>query len=70
MMQLIAFFITYEKLRDYIYYYYETGQFPDSLKLTTLKNISQKNEPKNKENCRLVSAMPLLWKVIKRIIYD
>ena len=49
MMQLIAFFITYEKLRDYIYYYFETGQFPDSLKLTSITTFHKKMSLKIKK---------------------
>ena len=46
------------------------GSFPDSLKLANITPVHKKDEPTDKENYRLVSVLPLLSIIFKRLIYD
>ena len=46
------------------------GTFPDSLKLANIRAVHKKDKPKDKENYRLVSVLPLLSKCFERLIHD
>ena len=46
----------------------ETGNFPDSLKMTNVTPAFKKEDPLDKSNYRPVSILPLLSKVYERVI--
>ena len=44
--------------------------FPDSLKFANIMHVHKKDEATDKENCRLVSVLPLFSKIFEKNIYD
>ena len=44
--------------------------FPDSLKFSDITPVHKKDETTNKENYRRISVLPLISKIIERIIHD
>ena len=50
--------------------FFTTGEFPDSQKLANVTPIFKKGDPLNKTNYRPVSVLPLISKVIEKIIYN
>ena len=46
------------------------NKFPDSLKLSDITPVYKKPDPSDKANYRPVSVLPLLSKVLEKIIYD
>ena len=47
-----------------------SGKFPDSLKLSNIVPVHKKKDPTDKCNYRPLSILPLLSKVLKKIMYD
>ena len=46
-----------------------SGKFPDSCKLIKLKSIYKKGSLTEASNCRFISLLPLISKVIKKVIH-
>ena len=61
---------TFEALINCINKSIETGYFPDSLKEANITPIFKKDDPLDKSNYRPVSILPLISKVIERLIYN
>ena len=61
---------TYQILTDCINDAINKGVFPDSLKIANITPAHKKDEPTNKEKYRPVSVLPLLSKVLERLLYD
>ena len=47
-----------------------SGKLPDSCKIAKLKPIYEKGSLNEASNCRSISLLPLISKVIKKVIYD
>ena len=48
---------------------FTSGKFPDSCKLIKLKPIYKKGSLTEASNCRLISLLPLISKVIEKVIH-
>ena len=49
---------------------FETGYFPDGLKLANVAPVFKKEDPLDKSNYRPVSILPLLSEVYEKVIYN
>ena len=49
---------------------FNENTFPDTLKLSNIVPVFKKLDPIDKTNFKLVSVLPLLSKVFKKIMYD
>ena len=61
---------TFETLTNCINKSIETGYFPDSLKEANITSIFKKDDPLDKSNYRAVSILPVISKVLERLIYN
>ena len=48
----------------------KNGKFPGSLKNANITPVHKKDGPTDKVNYRPVSALPLLFKIFERVVYN
>ena len=60
---------TFSVLTDCINKSFEIGRFPGYLEDANVSPIFEKNNPLDRESYRAVSVLPLLWKVLEKLIY-